>query len=114
LFRQDFEDFFVFRKGESRKKIFLVLVLTLLVLTGPSLSQDDEYHYIIWHYRDGVLSWYLAVSVKYDEGMASWILTDAARLNADDTIVRLLTAAVPKERIVSVEYVGAVQAEDLY
>ena len=96
------------------KKIILLLILAF-VLAGPTLSaQDNEYHYIVWHYRDGVLSWYLAVSVKYDEGMASWILTDAARLNADDTIVRLLTAAVPKERIVSVEYVGAVQAEDLY
>ncbi len=95
------------------KKIISVIVLTMIVFAGPALSADDEeYHFIIWC-RDGSTKyWYVAVSVRYDERMTSWILSEAARMD-EDRIIRLLNVVVPKERVVSVERVGAVHVEDL-
>ncbi len=95
------------------KKVLLVTILAILVLVGPALSADeDEYHFIIWCRDDFTKYWYVAVNVRYDERMSSWVLTEAARLDGD-RIMRLLSVVVPGERVVSVERVIAVHAEDL-
>ena len=87
--------------------------MVTLVLVGPALSDDDdEYRFIVWCRDDSTKYWYVAVSVRYDERMSSWVLTEAARLDGD-RIIRLLTVVVPGERIVSVERVIAILAEDL-
>jgi hypothetical protein len=95
------------------RKIVLIMVFIMIALAGPALSADDEeYHFIIWC-RDGSTKyWYVAVSVRYDERMSSWVLTEAARLDGD-RIMRLLSVVVPGERVISVERVIAVHAEEL-
>lgn len=95
------------------KKIALVVLLTMLVLASPALcADDDEYHFIIWCQDGSTKYWYVAVSVRYDERMSSWVLTEAARLD-EDRIIRLLNVVIPKERVVSVERLSAVRVEDL-
>jgi len=95
------------------KKILLVTILAIIVLVGPALSaDDDEYRFIIWCQDGYTKYWYVAVSARYEEHMSSWVLTDAARLDGD-RIVRLLNVIVPRELLISVEHVFAVQPEDL-
>jgi hypothetical protein len=95
------------------RKIVLIMILMMIVLVGGAHSTDeDEYHFVIWCQDGSTKYWYVAVNVRYDERMSSWVLTEAARLDGD-RIIRLLSVVVPGERIVSVERVIAVHAEEL-